>query len=321
MITYFLFALGFVILIKSADWLVEGAVSLAKRVRISDMVIGLTIVSIGTSLPELIVNVVAGVKGSADIAIGNVVGSNIANILLILGISAMIAPLPIHRNTAKYEIPLSVLAIFLVAFIANVSFFSPDRELMISRFDGIVLLVFFIGFLAYVMRVSRKRPQQLEEGLQSAAFMSPAKAAFLIGLGILGLIIGGRWVVDGAIKIAESLGLSERFIGLTIVAIGTSLPELITSAIAAYKGKTDIAVGNVFGSNIFNLSYILGLSSLSYPLRFNLIHNYDLFILMLSSLFVIFVTRTSGKRSILAWHGLLMLLMYVGYIGYTLHRG
>ena len=247
MLVYILFAIGFVLLIKGADWLVAGSASVAKKYNVSDLVIGLTIVSIGTSMPELIVNVIASMSGSSEIAIGNVVGSNIANILLILGIAAFIYPLTIKESTILSEIPYSIIAVLLVAFLANAPVFNPNYNLIISQLDGLVLMLFFGLFILYIVKLAKEGRADVVEDAPSEV-LPMGKSILFISLGIIVLFLGGKWVVDGAIAIAEQFGLSQNLIGLTIVAVGTSLPELVTSAVAAMKKNTDIAVANVIGS-------------------------------------------------------------------------
>src|SRR5690606_11684784 len=268
MLIYILFAIGFVMLAKGADVLVSGASAIARRFNISEMVVGLTIVSMGTSMPELIVNVLASLKGQPDLAIGNIFGSNVANVLLIIGITAIICPLPLRRSTILSEIPFSLIATLLVGFLANVAIFQNKPTMMITRTEGLVLLFFFLLFMAYIFNIAKtnKDPE-----IQDSPSMSMPKAVIFVLIGIFALFLGGKWVVDGAVNIAQYFGLSESFIGLTIVAIGTSLRELVTSVLAAYRKNIDIAVGNVIGSNIFNLLWILGITAVVNPIPFNLI--------------------------------------------------
>ena len=294
-----------------------GASSIAKSKNISDMVIGLTIVSFGTSLPELVINIFSSFQGSGEIAIGNVFGSNIANILLILGISAMVHPLKIHRPTIVSEIPFSIVAALLVGFLANAFLFDSDPNLKLSRIDGGILIFFFALFLIYIFKVSQENLAE-EEYQAKYAFR---KSLLFIGLGLAGLFLGGKFTVDGAIYIARSMGMSEAFIGLTIVAVGTSLPELVTSAVAAYRRQVDIAVGNVIGSNIFNIFWILGVSALIKPLPFEVTGNIDILMIIFSSILIILVLPISKRRSIEKWHGALFVLIYAAYIYYLILRG
>lgn len=315
MITYLLFIAGFFLLIKGADILVDGASSLAHKLRISTIVIGLTIVAFGTSAPEFIVNIFASAQGNTEIAIGNILGSNIANILLILGISAIIYPLVTKKNTVWKEIPLSLLAALIMGVLANDRLIDGDAFSGLTRIDGIVLLGFFIIFLYYTFGISQATGDTPDIDIRQ---MSHTKSvAFIIG-GLVGLVIGGKWIVDGAVKIAELFNVSQSLIGLTIVAVGTSLPELATSAVAAYKKQTDIAVGNVVGSNIFNIFWILGMSALIRPLPFDNHSNPDILMTILASVILFAIMFIGQKRTIERWQGVLMIMIYIGYIGFLL---
>ena len=317
MIQLILLAFGLVLLIKSADWLVKGASSIAKSRNISDMVIGLTIVSFGTSLPELVINLFSSFQGSGEIAIGNIFGSNIANILLILGVSAMVHPLKIHRPTIVSEIPFSIIAALLVGFLANAFLFDPNHVLKLSMIDGGILIFFFVLFLIYVFRISQEN--LAEEEYEAKYTMK--KSVLFIALGLVGLFLGGKFTVDGAVYLARIFGMSEAFIGLTIVAVGTSLPELVTSAVAAYRREVDIAVGNVIGSNIFNIFWILGLSAVIKPLPFEVAGNMDILMIIFSSILIILVLPFSKGRRIERWNGFLFVLIYAAYIFYLIQRG
>lgn len=318
---YFLFVVGFVILIKGADLLVEGASAIGKRFRISDIVIGLTIVSFGTSLPELLVNLIASFEGSAQLALGNIFGSNVANILLILGVSAIICPLPITRNTYFSEIPFSLVATLLVGFLANANLFQEHLPvgLSLSRFDGSVLLFFFALFMGYVYIVSKQKNSAFE--MEVVVEMPMSRSIIYILIGIVGLYFGGEWVVDGATTVAMQFGMSESLVGLTIVAIGTSLPELVTSITAAFKKNTDIAVGNAIGSNIFNLLWILGLSATIKPLDFFIINNMDILMVIASSTLLIMAVVIGKKPVISRWEGGYFVLAYILYMIYLIYRG
>ena len=321
MLVYILFVVGFVLLIKGADWLVSGSASVAKKYNISDLVIGLTIVSMGTSMPELIVNILASTSGASEIAIGNVVGSNIANILLILGVAAFIYPLTIKESTVMSQIPFSIIAILLVAFAANAPIFNPDYSLMISRLDGVVFILFFALFMVYIIKLAREgRADMIEEAPDKILPMG--KSILFILLGMVGLFLGGKWVVDGAIKIAEQFGLSQNLIGLTIVAIGTSLPELVTSAMAAYRKNTDIAVANVIGSNIFNLLWVLGISAMISPMKYDPVVNADIIVLLVATCLIIFSLMTGrAKNQIGKPTGIFFLACYIAYTAFIIYRG
>lgn len=318
-----LLVFGFYLLIKGADWLVEGASSLARRLKISDFVIALTIVSFGTSMPELIVNIMASFSGSSEIAIGNVIGSNIANILLILGVSALICPLPIYRSTILSEIPFSLAATFLLGFLANASLFGEPGTLSISRPDATVMLVFFMLFMGYIVFLARDKSQEESEeaAAESSEEMSVPKAVLWVSIGVLMLFGGGKMVVDSAIAIAKMFGLSESLIGLTVVAIGTSLPELVTSAVAAWKKNTDIAVGNVIGSNVFNLLWILGVSGMIQPLAFNPHSNLDILVLIFANALLIFALPTGRRGAIDRFNGVTFIGGYLAYTAYLVYRG
>ena len=293
--TYLLFILGFAILIKGADFLVEGSSSIARRLKISDLVIGLTVVAFGTSSPELFVNVFASLKGNAAIAIGNIVGSNIANILLILGVSAIIFPLAVTKSIVLKGIPLSFLAALLLVVLANDRLIDKDTSSVLTRIDGLVFIFFFVIFLYYSFSVAKTI-----EGIRNhipAKTHGIIKSSLFIILGLSGLLLGGKWIVDGAVKLAHSLSVSQSLIGLTIVALGTSLPEFATSAVAAYKKNCEIAVGNILGSNIFNIFFVLGVSSILKPLTFQAKQNIDIFILVFANL-LLFISMFSGKKSL-----------------------
>ncbi|MDG1725067.1 MAG: calcium/sodium antiporter [Bacteroidia bacterium] len=316
----FLFFLGFVVLIKGADWLVVGSSAIAKKNNISNLVVGLTIVSVGTSMPELIVNVLASSKDVSQIAIGNILGSNIANILLILGVAAFIYPIIIKKSTVFYEIPYSVIALLLVTFLANSNFWGSNPN-AIHQTDGILLMAFFGLFVAYIIILAKNGKADILDEVPRAE-ITTTKSVFMIVLGMVGLFFGGQWVVDGAIIVANYFGLSEAFIGLTVVAIGTSLPELVTSAVAAYKKNTDIAMANVIGSNIFNLLWVLGISAIIKPVEFDPKLNVDVFILVGASCLILFSLVTSKvKNQMSKLTGILFLILYVAYISFLVYRG
>ncbi len=321
MLTYFLFVLGFVLLIKGADYLVKGASSIAKRFNVSDIVIGLTIVAFGTSMPEFIVNTLASLNGSAGLAIGNVLGSNISNILLILGISAAIYPLSVQKNTTWKEIPFSLLVSLALFFIVNDNIFANQENNFISRGDGLVLILFFIIFLYYTFSIAKntgqnENPSNTEEIAKISIWKS---VVFVIG-GITSLMLGGQWIVDGAIKIASSLGLSETIIGLTVVAVGTSLPELATSVLAAFKKETDIAVGNVVGSNIFNILWILGASAVINPIPFNNDSNFDVLFVLFTTVLLFAYLFVGKKRTLERWQGYSFVILYILYTTYLVFQ-
>lgn len=318
MLDIILFLLGFGLLIKGADWLVSGASSLASRLGVSALVIGLTIVAFGTSAPELTVNLLASVQGNTDIAIGNILGSNIANILLILGISAIIYPLAVQKGTVWREIPFALLAVIVVGILANDVFFDGASVSVLSRIDGLVLISFFAVFLYYIFSVSKSSK---DDNGETVELLSTTKSATMIIGGLVGLVIGGKWIVDGAVLFATKLGVSEALIGLTIVAVGTSLPELATSAVAAYKKNVDIAIGNVIGSNIFNIFWILGVSASIAPLPFSSALILDLGVVIFVTV-LLFLALFVGRKLVLErWQGVVFVVIYLIYIGFLLLRG
>ncbi|HPN31023.1 MAG TPA: calcium/sodium antiporter [bacterium] len=308
---------GLALLIKSADILVDGSVAVAKRLAISEIVIGLTIVSFGTSAPELIVNILSSINQKSDIVIGNVVGSNIVNILLILGTAGIIYPLQVQKNTAYKEIPLSFFAALLIIILGNDIFFFGNSKNIISASDGLILLFFFAFFLFYIYKTSSVCGD--DTACDTKQF-SVVKSVILIACGLAGLIWGGNLVVNNAVLIAKHFGVSEKLIALTIISIGTSLPELATSAVAAYKKKSDIAVGNIIGSNIFNIFLILGVSSAINPVQYDVIFNSDITALLLSTLALFLCMFTITKRKLDRAESALMLLLYCFYTVFIVYR-
>lgn len=315
MFTYFLFAIGFIFLIKGAGYLVDGSTTIAKRFGVSDLIIGLTIISFGTSAPEMLVNVMASLRGAGDIVIGNIIGSNIANIFLILGVSALIYPLNVKTTTTWKEIPLNILAAVVVLLMMN-DMFLDGAQSIISRSDGLILIMFFIIFIAYTVGLAKNGAEKIEN--QKLSYM---RAVVMIVGGMLGLFYGGKWVVEGAVKIASTFGLSEAMIGATIVALGTSLPELATSAMAAYKRRTDIAIGNVVGSNLFNIFWVLGLSAIMNPVSFSPKLNTDVIILLVATILLFFFAINGGRHHIEKKEGVIFLICYVAYIVFLVLRG
>jgi cation:H+ antiporter len=319
MLPYVLMVLGFAVLIKGAGLLVDGASSIARRFNVSDLVIGLTVVAFGTSTPELFVSIIASVKGNTGIAIGNVLGSNTSNILLILAVSALICPLRVGPGTVWKEIPLSLLAVVVMAVVANDHILDHRNFSEISRTDGLVLLCFFTIFMYYTVGIA-KRIEGMED-LVPAKKHGIFRSILLVVGGLVGLGIGGQWIVAGAVRMASKFGMSESLVGLTIVAVGTSLPELATSAVAAYKKNVEIAVGNVVGSNIFNIFFVLGISATIKPLPFQIISNIDIGMVVLASVALFASMFTGKKRSLERWEGALLLVLYAGYIIYLVLRG
>jgi len=320
MLTYILFALGFAILIKGADFLVKGGSALGLRLRISGLIIGLTVIAFGTSAPELIVNLFASSSEASQIAVGNIIGSNIANILLILGVSAIVFPLVVTEDTVWIQIPLSLLAVVALGILASDALIDNATSSVLSRTDGIILLLFFAIFFYYIIDRARKQRSTIyvTETILEKGHDSWLKILSYLAVGLVGLYFGGQWIVNGAIKMSEALGISQSIIGLTVVAIGTSLPELATSAVAAYRKNPDLAVGNIVGSNIFNVFFVLAISAIIRPLPFDSANNFSLIIAIASSLLLFIVMFTGRKRHLLErWEGILFLLLYIGFILYS----
>jgi cation:H+ antiporter len=315
LIDILLLLVGFVALIYGANALVDAASSLAARWGVPSIVIGLTIVAFGTSAPELVVNVFAATTGSTDMVLGNVLGSNIFNVLGILGISALIYPLTVKSNTTWIEIPLSLLAAICVFVIASDVVLDGATTNLISRSEGIVLLLFFLIFLVYNLMVAKSGGA--DEEIETKSY-SVGKAILFIILGLAGLVIGGRLIVTSAVSIAEVIGLSERVIGLTVVSIGTSLPELATSVIAVRKKNVDIAIGNVVGSNIFNIFLILGISGTIVPLDINPATFFDILVNIVTGLLLFIFVFTGRGRSIERWEGAVFVMGYVAYVTYLI---
>jgi cation:H+ antiporter len=303
-----LIILGFVALILGANWLVEGAASLARKFRVSDLAIGLTIVAFGTSAPELVVSILSSSRGYSEIVLGNIIGSNNFNLFIILGLSGLILPITVKSSTAWLEIPISLFVMLLFFLLANDFFLF--RHPVLSRMDGSLFLILFAFFLYYVFR------QMRNDVPATVPFVNKNKIriAGLILVGMTGLVLGGKLVVDNGVRIATYAGVSEKIIGLTIMAAGTSLPELVTSAVAAVKRNSDIAVGNVIGSNIFNVLLILGLSITIRPLPYSTTFNTDMYILLGGTLFLLVAMLTGKRKKLDRWEAGLLLLFYLGYI-------
>jgi cation:H+ antiporter len=323
LLSIFLLIAGFVLLIYGADKLVDGASALAKRYNIPDIVIGLTIVAFGTSAPEMAINMVAAVKGNTDLVLGNVLGSNIFNVLAILGITAIISPLSVKKNTVKWEIPFSLLAAVMVLLVASDNWFNPGDNVIETK-DGLILLIFFGVSLFYNFLLARSHPDEVQ--VETHRYPVWKSLLFMV-FGLAGLIIGGRLIVDHAVKLANVLGISERVIALTIVSIGTSLPELATSIVAVRKKEVDIAIGNVVGSNIFNIFLVLGASTVAKNTVVPDASFIDIIVNIAAGIFLLgFVLKgkekNSGKwegRSLTRVEGIVFTLLYVIYIVYLVH--
>ncbi len=320
LISIILLITGLVVLLFGGDIFVKGASSIASKLKLSPIVIGLTIVSFGTSAPELVVNLFSATQGVADLAVGNILGSNIANILLVLGVAAIIRPLKVKGGTTWKEIPFGFLALLVFFFLINDIAFAGATENLLSRGDGLVLLSFFIIFMVYTFGLSKVEGEK-EDDINEKNW---PQSIFFILLGIEGLILGGKLIVDNATILAKAAGLSELFIGLTITAIGTSLPELTTSAIAAYRGHVEMAVGNVVGSNVFNILWILGITPVVAPFTIASAVNTDIMVAAFAAILLFFFMLFGGQQKRHSLHkkeGILFILMYIGYIGYIAIRG
>jgi cation:H+ antiporter len=303
-----LLLIGFVLLIKGADWLVDGASSMAKRFRVPDLAIGLTIVAFGTSAPELVVNVYSSMHNHQDIVFANVIGSNMFNLYAILGIAGLISPLMVQSCTVWKEIPFSLFALIILFVLGNDLFSGTNGS--ISRSDAFIFIAFFCLFLYYIYR--QMKSDRTDATVEDKKY-KVSKISLFIVLGITSLIFGGRLVVSNAVDLASSFGLSEKIIGLTIVAAGTSLPELATSVVAAYRKNNDIAVGNIIGSNIFNIFFILGISALIRPLNFNPAFNADIFMVSAGTLLLFIAMFLGAKKKIDRWEAAVLLLIYIVY--------
>ena len=314
-ISILLLVIGFVILIKGADIFVDGSSSLARNFKLSTMFIGLTIVSFGTSAPELAVSIQSLLKGSGDIVLGNVVGSNILNILLIIGVSALFHPLSVKNNTVKKELPFILLiSTLLIILMADTIFNSTYNSF--SRQDGIILILFFTVFIYYLISIMKNTKENEKDNDEPIKYNIPKSILFVL-VGLVAIILGSNFVVDSASKIATTLGISEKMIALTIVALGTSLPELVTSVSATRKGEYDIAIGNVVGSNIFNIGLVLGLPvALLGDITNSTFNLIDLATLFISSLLLFLFSvndRTISKKE-----GIILLLLFIIYYSYVI---
>lgn len=317
---YLYLILGLIILLISANYLVDSSVALAQKAKISNFVIGLTIVGMGTSAPELFVSISSALEGAGDVALGNVIGSNICNVLLILGVTAAICPFAIERTTYRRDIPFAIIATLLVIVFANDMLLGGDAN-VISRYDSVVLLLAFIGYMAYVVVKDRKGGGDCQSGEECTSSLAGKNVLLLVLIAVLtlaGLLLGGQLFLDSAKTLAKEWGMSDAVIAITIVAVGTSLPELITSIVAAAKKNPQLALGNVIGSNVFNLLMILGVSGLINPLNISGINMVDYGVLLLSIIMTFIVVFTFGKRFFDRVEGIIFLLVYIIYTVYLL---
>lgn len=312
LLSVFLIVLGFIFLIKGADFLVEGSSNIAKKFHIPEIIIGLTIVSIGTSMPELFVSTTSSINGYSDMSIGNIVGSNLCNLLLILGLSAMIKPIKFQRETRLIEMPMCLVITIIFMIFCNTSG-------TIQKSEAIILIILFIMFIIYTIIMGKKGEQfdkdkTIVEIQTENKQISIIKNIILIILGIIGLKIGGDLTVENSLVIARSFNVSEKVIGLTILAIGTSLPELVTSVTAAIKGNSDIAIGNIIGSNIFNILFIIGASALISPLAYNFTYNIQMAILIVAMLILALFPVIPPKNEMSRFNGIIYLMLYLIYM-------
>ena len=308
-----LLTIGFVLLIRGANWLVDGASALAKKYNVSDLTIGLTVVAFGTSAPELAVNSFASIFNHQDIVFGNVIGSNNFNLFFILGIAGLISPITVQSSTVWKEIPFSFLAVLVLFFLTNDLIYAEKN--MLSRVDGLLLLTMFSIFIYYIYK-QLKNDQARTIAKESK--LSSMKLLNYIIFGLVSLIIGGIFAVDNASKLAFTLGVSEKIIGLTIVAAGTSLPELTTSVVAVLKKNNDIAVGNIIGSNIFNIFLILSVSSIIRPLSYDVKFNTDLLLLAGGTLFLFIAMFTGQKKKLDRWEAMILLITFIAYTSFLI---
>lgn len=314
----FWLVVGLVLILVGANILTDGSSAIARRMGISDLVVGLTVVAFGTSAPELVISLMAAIGGNAPMAVGNVVGSNIFNILVIIGITAMVRPIAIQKSVMTMEIPMVMLSSLVVLILGNSAWLDGVPDNVITRTDGIFLLIFFLLFMRYTLATARSGAADGDVDSSSANTMPVWRSVLYVLGGLAALIFGGDKFVDGASGVAHVLGMSDAVIGLTIVSAGTSLPELATSVVAALKGRPGIAVGNVIGSNIFNVVMVLGISATVSPLPFAGIGNVDLGVLVLSSLLFFAFGWWFKERTITRAEGTVLALVYVGYITYLL---
>ena len=306
---------GLALILFGANWLVDGSSSIAKRFGISEFVIGLTIVGIGTSSPEMVVSFMSSLQGKADMAIGNIVGSNIFNTLMILGITALVAPMAITKNNLKRDIPLNiVVTVLLIILGMNLTLFGKGQD-QISRLDGAILLAVFAWYLWTSFKSDQGDASEEGEGIKE---YKTGLSVIMIAAGLAGLIFGGRLFVNSATELAKMFGVSDKFIAITVMAAGTSMPELATCVVAALKGRGQLALGNVLGSNISNILFILGGASLIAPLSFNGMTPVDLGLVLISAIIIFASAFMFKKREIDRYEGVIFLLLEIGYMWYLI---
>ncbi len=315
-ISFILLIVGLVLILLGADALVNGASAVARKYGISEFVVGLTIVGIGTSAPELIVSAISAINGSSDIAIGNVVGSNISNVFMILGVTAIIAPITLTKSNLKYDLPIALGVSLLLFILAYDSIFLGKEFNVISRWDGLILIAMFVLFMIYSFKSSASGDQNEESAESENGKVNIVKSVLLIVCGLVGLVLGGRLFVNSGSDIARGFGVSDAFIGITVMAVGTSLPELAASVNAAIKKKGQMALGNVIGSNIFNILLILGTSSIIRPLTLGGITMIDMGMMILTTVMIMLSALLISKKEIKRGVGALFFMIYIAYIVY-----
>ncbi len=318
----FLLILGLALILGGANFLTDGSAALAQRFRVPEFIVGLTIVAVGTSTPELVVSVLSAAAGNSDVAIGNIVGSNIFNVFLILGVCALIAPLPLTGGNIRRDLPFLTAVSVLLLLLTSDRLLGLGEVDAIGRIDGIVMLLLYIALIRYTIRAERRTAAQATQTTQTTQTEKPQRSKSLwlivvmIGGGLAGLVFGGELFLDSATAIARALGVSESVIAITLVAGGTSLPELASSVVSLLKGKSEMALGNVIGSNIANILLILGLSATIHPLTLGGITRIDLLTVLLSSVLLFVTAFTFRRKAVDRWEGAIFLVIYALYIGY-----
>lgn len=317
MIPVLIIILGFLLLIKGADFLVNGASSLAKRFNVPELVIGLTIVAFGTSAPELVVNIIASANKYDEVVFGNIIGSNNFNLLMILGISGIIYPITVQTKTVWKEIPYSAIAGIILFALVNSSFIRANKSPVFGHYHALILILFFILYMVYI---SFNLKADKKQEMTGTKIYSTFRTTVLIIIGFAGLIAGGRMVVNNAVIIAKKLMVSDKMVSLTIVSVGTSLPELATSAVAAYRKKSDLAIGNIIGSNIFNIFLILGVSGIVSPLSYNSSFNVDILVYVFASAFLFIAMFTGERKKLDRWEAGILVVFFIIYMGFLIWR-
>jgi cation:H+ antiporter len=315
MLEYLLLIVGFIFLIKGAQYFVDGSSQLAKRLGVSSLVIGLTVVAFGTSMPEFVINIFSAIEGHTELALGTIIGSNISNTLLILGISSMLFPLLVHKSTVWNEIPLSLFSTFLLFILINDSLFGKTSKL--SQLDGIIMLSLFCYFLYYIYSSTQKSNNFKIEIQKHSDFI----IALMILGGLVAIFFGGNLIVKNALIVASTFGISDFLISATVIAIGSSLPELVVSLVAIFKKNVDLAVGNIVGSNIFNILYVLGSTALIQPIYLPGFVNFDLVFLMVITALLFLFMFTGKKHKLERWEGAIFILLYIAYFSFIVFRG